>query len=158
MESRIETIGPKKLVGLHMKMSFSYDKTPDLWKTFMPRRGEVQNRATSEYISMQIFEPGQELIFSPSTSFEKWAVVEVFNDDFLPDGMEGYSLKGGLYAVFVHIGPASDFPETVRYIFEDWFPQSDYQLDNREHFEILPEDYRPTDPKAREEIWIPVKH
>jgi len=106
---------------------------------------------------MQVFDASRELIFSPSTAFEKWAVVEVFNDNFLPKGMESFTLNAGRYAVFIHIGPASDFPATVQYVFEDWFPESGHQLDNREHFEILPEDYHPADPKAREEIWIPIK-
>ncbi len=72
-------------------------------------------------------------------------------------GMESYELEGGLYAVFTHLGPATDL-STVMYIFQDWLPLSDYVLDDREHFEVLPQGYKPTDPNAREEFWIPVRH
>ncbi len=157
MEPRIETIEPKKLVGMHMEMSLANNRTPELWRTFMPRRGEVKNRVDSNYISMQVYGENRENLFAPTATFEKWAVVEVSTDKDIPDKMESYSLRGGKYAVFIHNGPASAAPKTMRYIFESWLPASEYECDNREHFEILPENYNPMDPEAREEIWIPIR-
>jgi AraC family transcriptional regulator len=55
-----------------------------------------------------------------------------------------------------HHGPATDV-STFEYIFARWLPASGYALDGRPHFEVLPADYRPLDPDAREEIWIPVR-
>jgi AraC family transcriptional regulator len=43
------------------------------------------------------------------------------------------------------------------YIFGEWLPNSSYELDTREHFEILSEGYRPDDRDAEEEIWIPIR-
>jgi AraC family transcriptional regulator len=44
------------------------------------------------------------------------------------------------------------------YIFREWLPNSNkYELDSREHFEVLPPDYDAQDPDAREQFWIPVK-
>jgi AraC family transcriptional regulator len=157
MESRIEILKPKILVGIHKTMSLADNKTPELWQQFMPRRAEVKNRASSEYISMQVYSRHEEELFSPSVLFEKWALVEVVKHEDIPDGMEPYFLDGGKYAVFIHNGPASAAPETMRYIFGQWLPDSEYELDNREHFEILPEGYSPVDPNAREEVWIPLK-
>ncbi len=157
MESRIEILKPKKLVGIHMEMSLSMNKTSELWQRFMPKRKEIKNRSNSEFISMQVYNTNLNNLFSPNTLFEKWAVVEVLNYEDIPDSMESYSLKGGNYAVFIHKGPAMEFPKTMQYIFGSWLPQSEYALDNREHFEILPGDYNPVDPKAREEVWIPIK-
>lgn len=94
--------------------------------------------------------------FSPDTLFEKWAAVEVSSFSDLPHHMDTYSLEGGLYAVFVHQGPAHEAARTMHSIFGQWLPQSEYSLDNREYFEILPENYSPVDPDASEEIWIPV--
>ena len=91
------------------------------------------------------------------TEFEKWAVVEVSRAESLPDGMETYKLQGGLYAVFLHEGPASMAPKTLQYIFSKWLPQSGYEVDGREHFEVLREGYDPQDPGAREFIWIPIR-
>ncbi len=140
-----------------MEMSLSDNKTAELWKKFMPRRSEVSNRSSSEYISMQVYEKDQSNLFSPTTLFEKWAAVEVLTQEDIPDDMEPYFLNGGKYAVFIHKGPASEFPKTMQYIFGSWLPRSEYELDNREHFEILPEDYSPTASDTREEVWVPVK-
>ncbi len=157
MEFRIEKIDPKYLVGMHMNMSLSDNRTPELWQKFMPRRAEVGNRKSKDFISMQVYEEHETNLFSPSTLFTKWAVVEVTDNAKVPDGMESYYLHGGLYAVFIHNGPVTEFPKTMKYIFGSWLPGSEYELDSREHFEVLPEAYQPMDPKAREEVWIPIK-
>ena len=72
----------------------------------MPRRREIENRITNEYISMQDYSGLSNELFSPNAVFEKWAVVEVSTHDSVPDGMAIYSLNGGRYAVFIHKGPA----------------------------------------------------
>ena len=154
MEPRIELLNPKKLVGIHMEMSLSDNKTSELWQQFMPRRSEIKKRSTSDYISMQKYPDNWD--FSPNSLFVKWAVLEVSSFSDVPHEMETYLLKGGTYAVFTHRGLASDAPKTMQYIFGQWLPKSEYSLDNREHFEILPEGYSPIDPKASEEIWVPI--
>jgi AraC family transcriptional regulator len=83
--------------------------------------------------------------------------VEVSSMADVPSDMEIYDLQGGKYAVFNHQGPASEASKTMRYIFGEWIPNSEYTLDDREHFEVLPEGYNPMDPQATEEIWVPVK-
>lgn len=138
-----------------MEMSLSNNKTAELWKQFMPRRTEVRNRITSDFISMQKY--GENWNFSPDSLFDKWAAVEVSSFAEIPFNMDSYILKGGMYAVFIHHGPASAAAKTMQYIFGQWLPNSAYVLDNREHFEILPESYNPADPEAREEIWVPIK-
>ena len=71
--------------------------------------------------------------------------------------MEPYVLKGGLYAVFDYVGSSADFHKTFNYIFKEWLPASEYELDKREHFEIMGEKYRNNDPASEEEVWVPVK-
>jgi AraC family transcriptional regulator len=155
MEPRIEALNPKKLVGIRMEMSLSDNKTGELWQQFMPRRTEIKNRLSADYISMQKY--GENWNFSPIALFEKWATVEVSSFSEIPPNMKTYLLEGGKYAVFTHQGPASSAAKTMRTIFGEWLPKSVYTLDNREHFEVLPEGYSPIDPEATEEIWIPVK-
>ena len=123
----------------------------------MPTRDEVRARLHPGFISMQIFEDLDDRGFRPDAAFEKWAAVEVADQAEIPFGMEPYALSGGKYAVFIHKGPASAAPKTWEYIFGTWLPESEYALDNREHFEILAEDYRPNDPDAVEEVRIPIK-
>ena len=155
MEPRIEALNPKKLIGIHLEMTLSNNRTAELWQRFMPRRAEVKNRLTSDFISLQNY--GKNWNFSPDSLFEKWATVEVSSFAEIPPDMETYLLQGGIYAVFIHHGPASAAIKTMQYIFNQWIPNSTYVLDDREHFEILPEGYNPADSEAKEEIWIPVK-
>ena len=155
MEPRIEELKPKKLIGISLEMSLANNKTGELWQQFMPRRSEIINRVSADFISMQKY--GEDWKFSPTEIFTKWAVAEVSSFDEVPPGMETYLLQGGLYAVFTHKGPASEAAKTMQYIFGTWLPESKYFPDNREHFEVLPEGYNPIDPDAKEEIWVPVK-
>lgn len=157
MELRIETLPSKKLVGMWLRMTLLEDKTMVLGKQFMPRRTEVKERVNANIISMKLFDALMDQSFSPETAFTKWIAVEVAQHTDIPEGMEAYTLTGGLYAVFIHQGPASTFPATLQYIFETWLPQSDYELDHREHFEVLGPSYNPKDPTAEEEVWIPIK-
>jgi len=43
MTPRIETLTEKKLIGKRLTMTFSENKTFDLWHSFMPRRKEIEN-------------------------------------------------------------------------------------------------------------------
>lgn len=71
--------------------------------------------------------------------------------------METLTLTGGKYAVFIHKGTPAEFPLTAAYIYRSWLPDSGYELEEREHFEVMGPKYLPNDPNAEEEIWFPVK-
>lgn len=155
MQPGMETLIEKKLIGKRMTMSLSNNKTGELWRSFMPRRREIGNKLTSEMFSMQVYD-GPVDFGNLDQEFEKWAAVEVSDFDAIPDGMEAFTLKGGLYAVFQYKGSSTD--NTIfQFIFGTWLPNSDYLLDNRPHFEILGEKYKNADPNSEEDIWIPIK-
>lgn len=157
IEPKIVTLEPRLLVGLSTTMSLANNKTAELWRSFMPRRQEVAGRVSGDYISMQVYDISDQSMFRPDTEFVKWATVEVDSHNSIPEGMAAYTLEGGLYALFNHKGPASSAPQIMGYIFGEWLPRSAFELDHREHFEILPEGYNPLDPEAEEEILIPIK-
>ena len=157
MEPRFETIKEKKLLGKRMIMTFSDNKTGDLWRSFMPQRKEILNKIGSELYSVQMYAPKFFDNFNPDTEFEKWATVEVNDFNTVPDGMETLTLQGGLYVVFQYRGAASTAAETFRYILGTWLPDSDYTLDTRPHFEMLGEKYKNESPDSEEELWIPIK-
>ena len=154
---RIETLSEKQLIGQHIRMSMDNNRTGELWRSFMPRRKEILNPIGSELFSLEIFEPGYFENFSQGKEFEKWAAVEVSHHGQLPEGMESLIIPEGLYAVFIHRGPASEGPKTYQYIYNTWLPQSTYQLADRPHFAIMGEKYKHDDPDSEEEVWVPVK-
>jgi AraC family transcriptional regulator len=93
--------------------------------------------------------------FNPTKEFEKWAAVEVIDFENIPQELEKFVLKAGLYAVFYYKGLNSD--NTIyEYIFRKWLPESSYVLDDRPHFEVLGPKYKNNDENSEEEIWIPV--
>lgn len=153
----IKTLEEKKLIGQQLNMSFANNKTFELWKSFMPRRKEIQNSIGSDLYSMQNYAPLFFENFDPTKEFEKWATIEVADFNSIPEGMKSFTLPGGLYVVFLYKGDASKASETFQYILGSWLPSSGYSLDNRPHFEILGEKYKHNDPSSEEEIWIPIK-
>lgn len=158
MEPRIENLTKKKLVGKNLRMSIAGDRTFELWRSFMPERKNVKNVLSIDLFSMQIYDQDFDFNdFTPDTEFVKWAAVEVSDHKNIPDGMQAYTLNGGLYAVFLYKGRSADFAETFKYIFYTWFPTSAYEVDEREHFEILGDKYKNNDPESEEEIWVPIK-
>ena len=158
-EPRIEILGEKKLIGKRLIMSFSNDRTVELWKSFMPKRNEISKRVSQDLFCLQFYDNIYEYKdFSADTVFEKWAAAEVADGCEIPEGMELLTLNGGLYAVFLYVGAASNFQATFHYIFGVWLPNSIYELDQRAHFEILGAKYKNNDPESEEEIWVPIKN
>lgn len=155
MKPRIELLKEKRLIGKHLLMSFAENKTQQVWQSFMPYRKEIKNRISDDLFSIRVYDEK----INPGVSteeFEYWAAAEVSIFEFLPENMDKFILKGGLYAVFHYKGLSTDNAIFI-YIFGTWLPESDFILDNRPHFEILGEKYKNNDPESEEEIWIPVK-
>lgn len=158
MEPRIELLAEKKLVGKRLNMTLSNDRTFELWHSFMPHRKEIKNSISTDLYCLQVYDKNLNFKdFNPQTEFEKWAAIEVTNFSDIPDNMETYTLKGGLYAVFIHKGVPSSFPKTFQFIFNEWLPKSEYELDNREHFDLMGKKYKNDDPESEEEIWVPIR-
>jgi AraC family transcriptional regulator len=155
LQPKIVISKKKKLVGGRLRMSLVTNRTSDLWRSFMPQRGNVQNRISNDLVSMRVYD-GPLRIGDVHQEFDKWAAVEVSGFENIPEEMESVVLVEGLYAVFNYKGLNTDERIFV-YIFTQWLPNSNYQLDERPYFEILGSKYKNNDPESEEEIWIPVK-
>jgi len=156
MVPRIVNSLEKKLIGIHVTMSFANNKTGELWGKFMPQIRNIAKAVSNDKISMQIYPENFFSNFQPENAFVKWAAVEVYDFDNIPNEMESFILPEGLYAVFDYKGSGSD-NSIFQYIFGTWLSYSEYMLDDRPHFEVLGEKYNNNDPDSEEEIWIPVK-
>jgi AraC family transcriptional regulator len=159
MEPRIEILSKKKMVGKSIRMSLANNKTAELWGSFMPHRNKINNTIGTDLYSIQVYDPSLNFKdFNPTIEFTKYAMIETSEFESIPVGMETRVLVGGLYAVFKHKGLVSAFPKTAQYIFGEWLPNSTYELDQREHFEVLGAKYRNNDENSEEEVWIPIKN
>lgn len=158
MEVRIVTLPETRLVGMRLRMSFANDRTGELWHSFMPRRREIVDPVTRDLMSVQwfdtVFDWGK---IDPAAAFDKMAAVEVTDFSRVPEGMETHTIGGGLYAVFHYKGDPRAYAPVFQYIFGEWMPKSIYEIDHREHFEVLGEKYKNNDPESEEDIWVPIK-
>ena len=157
MDYRIEILSEKKLVGKHLTMSLTDNKTTLLWKSFMQERSNITNNVGSDLYSMQVYDQSYFKPFNPASTFEKWATTEVTDFNSTPEGMESLTLTEGRYAVFIHKGGTDKAQATFQYIYGTWLPYSEYVLDDRPNFEVLGEKYKNDDPNSEEEVWIPIR-
>ncbi|MCC6372525.1 MAG: GyrI-like domain-containing protein [Bacteroidia bacterium] len=154
----IKILQEKKLAGLCLPMSLVNNRTVELWRSFMPRRKEFLNTVSSDFYSLQIYDSSYSFSnFNPHANFHKWASVEVSDFDTLPEGMQALTVPEGLYAVFHYKGDTSNAAAIFQYIFGTWLPQSEFELSNRPHFEVLGEKYKNNHPDSEEDIWIPIQ-
>ena len=147
------------VVGLKAKANFQNisQVTRQLAKQFMPRLDEVKFRKDTFTLSLQNYTHFDFKNFNPNEVFEKWIGVEVTNINDVPQSMQTLSISLGRYLVIDFKGSISDFIKLWRDIHSSWLPNSEFELDNRPHFERLPPSYSPTQNVNEEEIWIPVK-
>ncbi|MFT6797033.1 MAG: AraC family transcriptional regulator [Maribacter sp.] len=156
MQPRIIQGKEKKSIGMSVVMSLTNNLTGKLWSNFMPRSVAVKNRVGEHFISLQVYPPEYHTAFKPELEFRKYALAEVSGCSTIPEGMEEFTIKAGLFAIFDYKGASGD-PSIFQYIYADWLPKSEYRLDNRPHFEVLGANYKNNDSNSEEEIWIPIK-
>ena len=150
---RIAIIEPKKLIGFSITTSFQDDKTQIVWRKFMMRRNEIVNQTSNQLFSLQIYPEN----FTANQTFRKYALAEVSDFDNIPNNFDTFELESGKYLVFSYKGKAENGPEIFRYIFQNFIPENQFEVDNRPHFEIFGDDYNPNSDSAEEEIWIPIR-
>ena len=153
---QINSISSKKLVGLSKEMSLINNKSFELFYNFAKQKEQI-NAVSSDIYEVIIYNKNYFKKFNPSNNFEKWVTLEVFDSESVPEGMNVLILEKELYAVFNYRGTMKDFGSFMNYIFTEWLPQSNYELDNRPHFQILGNKYKHNQPDSEEEVWIPIK-
>ncbi len=157
-QPKIVNITDRKLIGLSTQTTLAENKTLELWHAFKPQVKNINNKINTDFYSVQVYDSDfGTKPFTPQTLFEKWAAVEVLDFENIPKGLKPFTLSGGDYAVFIYKGSPQEFHKTASYIYEEWLPKSKYQIDNRPNFEIILKDYKPNDPNAQEEVWIPIR-
>lgn len=104
----------------------------------MKVKKHIKNTIGSDLFSMQVQEISLSFKdFNYNAKIIKWSAIEVLNLNEVPKDYKTYILKCGLYTVFIHKGQAGGFSKTFEFIFRDWIPNSNFELDNREHFDLI---------------------
>ncbi|WP_223034762.1 GyrI-like domain-containing protein [Hanstruepera marina] len=159
MEYRFVTQNDILVVGMKAQVTLQTMpmKIGKLARQFMPRRHEIVGRVGTHSFSIQDYADQNFNAITPQTTFDKWVAVEVESHNHIPDGMQSFVLKDGDYLVVDYKGSLADFPKLWQTILTDWLPNSKYELDNRPHFEKLPESYNPQNLINEEQVWVPVR-
>ena len=159
MKYRIVNHKKLHVVGLKAEANFRniHLVTPQLARQFMPRVKEIKYRKDAFKLSLQNYNHFNYKTFNPDEAFEKWVGVEVNNLNEVPNAMETLIITSGKYLVIDFKGSIPEFIKFWQHIHTTWLPNSDFELDNRPHFERLPPSYSPMKEVNEEEIWIPVK-
>ncbi|NVK27228.1 MAG: GyrI-like domain-containing protein [Flavobacteriia bacterium] len=153
---RTQFLPESSFAGFSVEMSLAQNKTVSLWQKFMPQRKAIKSIDDFLY-SIEVYPSHYFESFDPTKSFVKWAAVRVENGSHLYPDFERLTLPEGEYAVFLHIGPPQNAPNTYGYILSEWLPNSGFELDNRPHMAIMGEKYKHGEPDSEEEFWIPIK-
>ena len=157
MEPQIVLLQPVRLGGYSVQMSYLANTTGQLWARFMPQRKHIQSPADNDLYAVAVYPDDFFEGIQPGTLFEKRAAIRLSETTLLPPDMEEWTMPGGLYAVFHHVGAHTDL-STFDYIFREWLPGNGfYVLDQRPHFEILGASYKQGDPASEEDIYIPIR-
>lgn len=159
MEYRFVTQNDILVVGMKAQVTLQTMpmKIVELARQFMPRRQEIINKVGTHSYSIQDYADQDFNKITPQTTFDKWVAVEVENHNDFPEGMHPLVLKGGDFLMVDYKGSLADFPKLWQTILTDWLPNSKYKLDNRPHFEKLPESYNPQNVINEEQVWVPVR-
>ena len=160
IEPKVVHLESKKLIGITVRTSLSEFNPASVWQRLMPRVKEIENKTGSEKYSIQVYnKPFNYGEFNPNMKFNYWAAIEVDSLEEIPDEMDFLEIPGGNYAVFLHKGDMGVFQKTLRYIYTQWLPSSEFEIDHRPHFEKLDERYLGLqNPESQEEIWIPISY
>ena len=71
--------------------------------------------------------------------------------------MESLTVPEGLYAVFPYKGKPSEAKGAFKYMYGEWLPNSEYEMDSRPYFALMSEMYKGEHPESEEEFWVPIK-
>lgn len=132
----IVTLPDMTVVGMQTLMSTKNNIISNLWMRFVPRAGEIKDRAKTDAM-LGISYDMQEIGTDPDAregQFFYLAGVIVSDVKELPEGMTYRRMIKHLYAKFTHRGGLDKLGDTYKYMYGQWLPNSKYDVD-----EIAPE-------------------
>lgn len=132
-----------------------------LWDQFLPRKKEIKG-AKRGYALGVCAASHPEIEKPDGTNFVYAACLPVESENAesyasLPPGMVRWQLPRGRYAVFTHVGPLRNLPETISYIWGTWVPSGKHQLrEGVPDFELYDDRFDPVSETGSFDIYIPI--
>lgn len=135
-----------KVVGLKVRtnMAKAAEDAPRLWEhEFGPRMPEVATFPNYSYgVSVMV----------DKENFDYWAALPLRPGDPIPSGMGTIDLPAGQYAE-IRMDSLAELAGAYMHIFQNWLPNSNFELVNAPCYELYPANYPETGSLA---LYMPV--
>ncbi len=162
MEPAFKRLAEKKVVGV--KGTFisvlspeknNFVVIPALWQKYMPRKAEIKNGIAPIDFGVCYEVPANERTRPDECYY--MACKEVTSLDNIPEGMTGFIIPEGDYAVFTHIGALEKFEYTLNYIYGSWLPKSGKKLRHAPDLELYDQRFKLNSDDSEIDIYIPIE-
>jgi predicted transcriptional regulator YdeE len=153
---RIEDLGEIRIVGVLTRfrnaLHDEYDgmsAIPEVWQELNTRSEEIENRSPGFAYGVML---GEE------EGFTKYLAGFATAIDFTtPKSMKAIAIPAGLWAVFTHYGSLDNLQESNRYAYQEWLPNSEYQMRMSPHIEFYSPKSEGSEENMEMEFWIPIE-
>jgi AraC family transcriptional regulator len=162
LQPRIEYKPSLTVIG--MRRSYRHALSPDatnmqvigpLWEEFVSRAESIPNRASHAMFGVIYGLP--EAQRSHPHELEYIAAVPVNSTTDVPAGMVTWTVPAGAFAIFEHHGPIARIAETVREIYRQWLPASEYEHSGIADVELYDERFCADGQESVMEYWVSIK-
>ena len=140
-----------KVLGLKLTNNSTDSWFGELWESFMTRSKELLQLAKQPVRSYGVC---FNLKAEPIT-FDYMASIEVENFDTIPEDMDVLTIPTQDYAVFET--NLTILKDTIKSIYNEWLPKSNYKRGIGPEFELYEADFHPDGPNSTLYLYIPVE-
>ncbi len=149
---RFETGRTLLVAGLGERYRFETNHgIPLQWQRFVPYLGSIPGQVGNVTYGVCCNSDG-------AGNFEYIAGVEVSSFDELPGEFRRVRIPAQRYAVFTHRDHISTMRGTVYTIWNQWLPNSGYEVADAPDFERYDDRFDPQSGTGEVEIWLPLKY
>ena len=149
---RIEQAGPLMIAGLRIPLAAqAATQIPQLWQELAQHQAHIPQRVGETAYGLCIRMPGG--------AMQYLAGVAVWDFDGLADPVQGFVVPAQDYAVFNHQAPVSSIRQTIDAMFDQWLPDSGYQLPGQQplhFFERYGPGFNASTGTGPISLWLPI--
>jgi len=156
MKQKVITKESFPIIGIELKTTThdgkNFVEIPQFWEKVM-QQGQIDNIPNKKYPGTVL---GICMDFQTDGSFSYIIGTEVTKAENIPGDMVCKTIPAARYAVFTARGkmPGS-IQDTVKYIYQEWLPNSEYQRADSADFELYDQRYHGGE-NAEVDIYIPI--